>query len=55
MTQLANKIALITGGTSGIGAATARRFLKEGATVIVTGASVASVDAARGTRRNGRG
>jgi len=48
VTQLANKIALITGGTSGIGAATARRFLKEGATVIVTGASVASVDAARG-------
>jgi len=43
---LKNKIALITGGTSGMGAATAKRFHEEGATVIVTGSSPATVEAA---------
>ena len=37
MPRLANKKALITGGTSGIGLATARAFLAEGAQIIVTG------------------
>ena len=46
MNTLKNKIALITGGTSGMGAATAKRFHKEGATVIVTGSSAATVEAA---------
>lgn len=44
---LKNKVALITGGTSGMGAATAKRFHAEGATVVVTGSSAASVAAAR--------
>jgi NAD(P)-dependent dehydrogenase (short-subunit alcohol dehydrogenase family) len=35
--KLQGKIALITGGNSGIGLATARQFVKEGAAVFVTG------------------
>ena len=44
--KLKDKIAIITGGSRGIGFATADAFLREGATVILTATSQASADKA---------
>ena len=44
--RLRNKTALITGGNSGIGLATAKLFVAEGARVIITGRNQATLDAA---------
>jgi len=44
--KLEGKIAIVTGGSTGIGLATAKRFASEGAHVIVTGLRQAELDAA---------
>lgn len=44
MNQLGGKTALVTGGTSGIGLATAQRLAAEGAHVFITGRRQAGVD-----------
>ncbi len=46
MGKLSGKIALVTGGNSGIGLATAKRFVAEGAYVYITGRRQASLDEA---------
>jgi NAD(P)-dependent dehydrogenase (short-subunit alcohol dehydrogenase family) len=46
MSKLEEKIALITGGNSGIGLATAKQFVNEGAYVFITGRRQSELDAA---------
>jgi NAD(P)-dependent dehydrogenase (short-subunit alcohol dehydrogenase family) len=46
MTKLEGKVAVITGGNSGIGLATAQRFVAEGAYVFITGRRQSELDAA---------
>src|SRR5437879_38571 len=46
MDKLEGKIALVTGGNSGIGLATARQFVREGAYVFITGRRDAELAAA---------
>lgn len=46
MGQLADKVAVVTGGTTGIGLAIAKRFVQEGAYVFITGRRQPELDAA---------
>lgn len=48
MTKLAGMIAVVTGGSAGIGLATARRFADEGARVFITGRRKGALHAAAG-------
>ncbi len=47
MNRLKGKRALITGGTTGIGLETARRFIAEGARVVITGINPETLETAR--------
>jgi NAD(P)-dependent dehydrogenase (short-subunit alcohol dehydrogenase family) len=53
MGKLEGKVAVVTGGNSGIGLATAKRFEQEGAKVVISGRSKKTLDEAVRTIGNG--
>ena len=46
MSKLEGKVAVVTGGSSGIGLATAQRFVSDGTYVFITGRHQSELDAA---------
>jgi len=52
MSKLTDKVVIVTGGSSGIGRAAARRFAEAGAKVVITGRCAAALDEAAGDHRN---
>jgi NADP-dependent 3-hydroxy acid dehydrogenase YdfG len=53
MSQLSDKVALVTGGGSGIGLSVARLFLQDGARVVITGRDGAKLERAAGELKGG--
>src|SRR5262245_48938745 len=52
MGKLSEKVAVITGGSSGIGFAAAKRFVEEGARVVITGRRKQELDDAAAQIKN---
>ena len=48
MSKLDRKLAVVTGGSSGIGFATAQRFIEDGSQVVITGRNGVALDTAVG-------
>ena len=48
MNRLQGKVAIVTGGNSGVGAATAKLFAAEGATVVITARREAALEEVAG-------
>ena len=55
MTRLTGRVAIVTGGGRGIGAATAKRLSSEGAVVAVVDRDLAEAEAVAGEIRQGGG
>jgi NAD(P)-dependent dehydrogenase (short-subunit alcohol dehydrogenase family) len=53
MSKLQNKVAVVTGGNSGIGYATAQELINQGARVVITGRDQKAIDEATGSLGNG--